>query len=223
MPNLRDTINGKGLYLLSQITRRTARFQVSGRHHLEAVVASDKPTIFTTWHGMTMMLVGYFSKVLDLSSIVLLMPDDWRGGALSIFASSLGTTPFPMNLKGESSMATARKLARLVRKVKEGRDCYITPDGPDGPAYVVKPGIAFIAKKAGANILPIGVYARHGYRISRWDRYVVPYPFSRISVVFGEPISVAEDAELEAITEPLTNKLHRVAAQAAANYYEQKP
>ncbi|MFQ5420603.1 MAG: lysophospholipid acyltransferase family protein, partial [Anaerolineae bacterium] len=137
-----------------------------------------------------------------------------------IFASKLGTEPFPMNLKGDDSMGMARQFVKLVRKVKRGHDCYITPDGPDGPAYVIKPGVAYIAQKAKAAILPVGAYARHGYRLNRWDRYVIPYPFSRISIEVGKPIEVPGDADLTAVTDHLTDILHRVHAQAAANYYE---
>lgn len=188
---------------------------------LETAKASGRPLVLATWHGMTMMLVGFFANHYDLNNIVLLMPDDWRGVALEIFANKLGAEPFPMDLKGEANMASARKLAKLVRRVKAGRDCYITPDGPDGPAYVIKPGTAFIAQKAKALIMPLGAYARHGYRLNRWDRYVVPYPFSRISIAIGEPMLVEKGVDLTAVTYTLTDQLHRITAQAAANYYEQ--
>jgi lysophospholipid acyltransferase (LPLAT)-like uncharacterized protein len=188
--------------------------------HLQAAQDQKRPIIFAAWHGMTMMMVGFFKNQYDLSRIVLLLPDDWRGGALTVFANRLGVTPFPMNLHGDGSMATARKLAKLVRQVKAGRDAYITPDGPEGPSYIIKPGITYIAQKANAMILPMGAYARHGYRVSRWDRYVLPYPFSKIAIQFGEPIDVGEDADLTAVTTHLTQQLHHVTLQAAANYYE---
>jgi lysophospholipid acyltransferase (LPLAT)-like uncharacterized protein len=123
-------------------------------------------------------------------------------------------------------MAAARQLAQLVRLVKEGKNCYITPDGPDGPAYVVKPGVAYIARKTGAAVLPVGAYTRYGYHLNRWDQYMVPRPFSRISLVVGAPVE-APPADsrnnLAVITGPLTVALHRVTAQAAANYYERRP
>ena len=220
MANFRDTLNGNALYWLSQIVRKTGRYQVSGLEHLQAAQANNQPLVLATWHGMTMMLVGFFANHYNLKNIVLLMPDDWRGEALQVFANKLGTEPFPMDLKGEANMATARQLATLVRRVKQGRDCYITPDGPDGPAYVIKPGVAFIAQKAKVPILPLGAYARNGYRVNRWDRYTIPYPFSRVSVAIGEPIWVKKGDELTAVAQTLTDKLHRITAQAAANYYE---
>ena len=220
MTNFRDKLNGNALFWLSQIVRKTSRYQVSGIEHLQSAQAANQPLVLATWHGMTMMLVGFFANHYNLENIVLLMPDDWRGEALQVFANKLNTEPFPMDLKGEANMATARQLATLVRRVKQGHDCYITPDGPDGPAYVIKPGVAFIAQKAKAPILPLGAYARNSYQVNRWDQYTVPYPFSRISIAIGEPIWVKKGEELTAVSHTLTDTLHRITAQAAANYYE---
>jgi len=207
------------------MVRRTGRYQVAGLANLETAVTAGRPLIFTAWHGMTMMLAGFFSRNLDLSRIMLILPDDWRGDALAIFAEKLGAHPYPMDLKGkEAGMAAARRLAQLVREVKKGKQAYITPDGPDGPSYQIKPGMAFIAQKTGALILPVGGYARHGYTVPRWDRYLVPYPFARISIAVGEPIDLAAEplksADNEQITNHLSNQLHRITMQAAANYYE---
>jgi lysophospholipid acyltransferase (LPLAT)-like uncharacterized protein len=220
MSGFRHRLNGTSLYALARLTSKSGRFQIQGLPHLEAAEAAGQPVIFAAWHGMTMMLVGFFANHYDLSRIVLILPDDWRGEALSIFAQKLGAKPFPMDLKGEANMATARQLATLIRQVRAGHDCYITPDGPDGPAYVIKPGLAYIAQKAKATILPVGAYARHGYRLPRWDRYTVPYPFSRISIHVGAPIHIEKGADLTAVTDPLTNALHGATMQAAANYYE---
>jgi lysophospholipid acyltransferase (LPLAT)-like uncharacterized protein len=211
---------------LSRLTGRTGRYQVEGLEYVEAAQAAGRSIILAAWHGMTMMLVGYFLRHFDLASLVLPLPDDWRGTGLAVWARKLGAQPFNMNLYGDNTMSAARQLAQLVRLVKEGKNCYITPDGPDGPAYVIKPGVAYIARKTGAAVLPVGAYARHGYHLNRWDQYMVPRPFSRISLVMGAPVDAppAESRDnLEAITGPLTVALHRVTAQAAANYYEKRP
>lgn len=226
MPTLQDKIAGNSLYLLSRLTSRTARYQVEGLEHVEAAQAAGRSLILVAWHGMTMMLAGFFLRHFDLSSLVLLLPDDWRGTGLAVWARKLGAHPFNMNLKGDGSMSAARQLAQLVRLVKEGKNCYITPDGPDGPAYVIKPGVAYIARKTGAAVLPVGAYARHGYHLNRWDQYMVPRPFGRISLVVGAPVDAPpadSHDNLAAITGPLTAELHRVTAQAAANYYERRP
>lgn len=220
MRTLLDQLNGNALYALSQMVRHSCRFQVAGLDNLEQAQKSQKPLIFTAWHGMTMMLVGFLGRRLNPRNFVMLMPDDWRGGALSVFARKWGAEPIPMDLTAVGGMATARKLAHMIQLIKKGFNCYITPDGPHGPAYVIKPGVVFVAQKTGGLIVPLGAYARHAYRQNRWDQYAVPFPFSRVSVEVGAPIAVEKGIEISAVSEHLTNVLHRVTAQAAANYYE---
>jgi lysophospholipid acyltransferase (LPLAT)-like uncharacterized protein len=107
--------------------------------------------------------------------------------------------------------------------VVSGKHLYINPDGPDGPSHVIKPGLTYIAKKADAIILPAGGYTRRAYVVPRWDRYVVPYPYNRISVCVGEPITIPpETNDFSELEQHLTNVLNRVTMQAAANYYEKK-
>ena len=147
MSKFRDRLGGTALYQVARLTSAVGRFQLDGEDHLTTAVSAQKPIVFAAWHGMTMMLVGFFRTRLDLSRIVLILPDDWRGAALVIFAKKLGAHPFPMNLEGDASMAAARRLAQLVKQVKAGQYCYLTPDGPFGPAYAIKPGLTYIAPK----------------------------------------------------------------------------
>jgi lysophospholipid acyltransferase (LPLAT)-like uncharacterized protein len=220
MTTLYDRVGGNILYLLAQMINRTCRFQCSGYEHFQGALSSGRPTIAASWHGMALMLISFASYVTDLNSFVIIHPSDSRGGTLSIYARRLGTTPFPLDLEGPSNIGMAKELAKVVRLVVAGHHTYIAPDGPDGPAHVVKPGVTYIARKADALILPLGAYARHGYRIPRWDRRVIPYPFSRIAIHACEPYSIPPGADLDAANEHLTNLLLRAGAQAEADYYE---
>jgi lysophospholipid acyltransferase (LPLAT)-like uncharacterized protein len=216
-----DRLNGSGLHLLSQLVLRTCRFQIQNLDLLHQVIADDRPVIYTGWHGITMMAVPLIQKFHgNLEDFVVLMPDDWRGVSLRIWAQKMGATPHPMNLTGDSTLGMARQVLLLTRRVVGGKNLYINPDGPDGPSHVIKPGITYIARKAKAAILPIGAYARHAYDVPRWDRYTIPYPFSRISYHIGKPIELLP-AEDEAAAKLVTDTLNAVTLQAAADYYEQ--
>ena len=198
-PTLKDNINGTGLFWLSKIVNRTCRLDVIHAERLQAAAASGRPLIFTGWHGITMMAVPLLLKQFeDLSGFVVLMPDDWRGVALRIWSEKMGADPHPMNLEGDSTLGMARQVLRLTRKLEGGRYLYINPDGPDGPAQVIKPGIVYFARKAGAVIVPMGAYARRAYIVPRWDRYAIPYPFSRITYHIGAPIESLPEDDQEA-------------------------
>lgn len=219
-PDLMERFNGWGLYLIARMVKATCRYQISGRQHLEEAISSGKAIILAGWHGMTMMAAPWIMRHHDMSRYLIIMPDDWRGMTLSVFTRKLGATPFPMHLEGDSSLGTGRQLVKLIEKIKKGYYGYITPDGPDGPAYVIKPGLTYIAFKTSALILPFGGYARHCYRVNRWDQYVIPYPLSRISLVIGQPYHLDTDLQdLEHANQELTDIIHRITMQAGANYY----
>ena len=68
----------------------------------------------------------------------------------------------------------------------------VTPDGPWGPYRVAKPGALIVARHAGFRLLPVAVRAKPAIRLTgRWDRQLVPLPFSRLTLLAGEPLTVA--------------------------------
>ncbi len=182
---------------------------------------SGKPIIGTSWHGMTLMVIGSMRKYVDLRSFVTIVPDDYRGDILEIFANKIGIFPTKVNLAGDSTFNMSRKLVGVIREISAGSNFLIHPDGPADPAYVVKPGLTAIAQKTGAMIVPLGCYYRNSYHRHRWDRYTFPLPFSKVQVFVGHPFTISKDLDdLTATNHQLENILHRAAAQAAADYYE---
>lgn len=215
------SIGGTFLYLFSELVYRTGRFTITGLERAAEIDSRKESVILTSWHGMTMMVIGFIRKKMKIDSFNVIIPDDHRGANLEVFANWLGAKSFRLNLKGDSTMGTGRKLVRVIQDIKGGRNFLIHPDGPAGPAYRVKPGLAYIAGKTNTKILPLGCYCRHAYHIARWDRYTLPLPFSRIHIQVGKPIQVDEDEQLPGETNRMIeNTLNRLTFQAAANYYE---
>ena len=215
------SISGTILYLFSVLVFRTCRFRVSGIEQLESALEKGKPIIVTSWHGMTMMIAGFLRKTIDISSFMGIRPDDHRGDTLEVFGRKLGVDSIRLDLSGDSTLGSGRKLVSLVRKMSAGKNLIIHPDGPAGPAYFVKPGVTYLAKKTGAAILPFGCYCRHAYHVPRWDRYTLPLPFSKVHIQIGNILTVPKNIQdLSETNQQLTDILHRVSAQASANYYE---
>jgi lysophospholipid acyltransferase (LPLAT)-like uncharacterized protein len=73
----------------------------------------------------------------------------------------------------------------------------IIPDGPRGPSGVLKPGAITLAQRTGARILPLAFAAKPSVTLKSWDRHMIPLPFSRSIVIYGEPVEVPMDASEE--------------------------
>ncbi|HUV93236.1 MAG TPA: hypothetical protein VMX14_00210 [Anaerolineae bacterium] len=196
---------------------RTARYQVEGQVHLRRAHAAGGPVVVAAWHGMSMTLLGWLDAEEDLSQYVVVVPDDPRGEVLRVWVRRVGGRPFAISMKA-NSMVAARRLLSLIRQMKQGKSLYLNPDGPYGPTHEPKKGAVFIARKAGALIVAAGAYTATGFRIPRWDRYTVPLPFSRITVVLGEPMKVSPSTDLEVAQAALRERLNEVERAAEELY-----
>src|SRR4029077_3847860 len=94
-------------------------------------------------------------------------------------------------VRGSSSRMGATALLQLSEVLSSGGDVVITPDGPRGPVYELGPGLVFLAQKTGAAILPMNLEYSSCWRLKNWDRFIIPRPFSKIRVIFGEPVHVS--------------------------------
>ncbi|MDA1139221.1 MAG: hypothetical protein O3B01_11610, partial [Planctomycetota bacterium] len=88
----------------------------------------------------------------------------------------------------DDAQKNAIAVTKVMRAIKSGMNSFIAPDGPEGPAYEMKPGVATITKKIDGVILPMAVLPKWYVRLRRWDRVVLPIPFSKVTVNYGEPI-----------------------------------
>jgi lysophospholipid acyltransferase (LPLAT)-like uncharacterized protein len=136
------------------------------------------------------------------------------GELLSRFARGFGFRV----IRGSSSRGAATALRRLGRLLTEDRvEVAVAPDGPRGPRHVAHPGAVILARLAGAPIVPVGFGASRGTALGSWDACLVPHPFARAAVVFGDPIRVPPDADraaLERCRKDLEAALRRVTEEA---------
>jgi lysophospholipid acyltransferase (LPLAT)-like uncharacterized protein len=213
--NPRVWLSARGLYLYSQVVRITARYEIVDGHHLDDLERSGRPIIFTSWHGTAMMIAGCLIGRLSrgISNVLVIVPDDWRGETLSEWARLLGARAFAVGME-DQTLSGARRFLQLVRQLENGTYSLIAPDGPDGPSGVPKPGISYLAGRAGAAILPLGLTTRTRYQLRRWDRYSVPLPFSRITMVVGEPLTIGREEPAEVSGGRIATAINDVMAEA---------
>jgi lysophospholipid acyltransferase (LPLAT)-like uncharacterized protein len=213
-----DRLAGLGLYTYALLVSHTSRYVVRRKAHFEEAWAEGQPVIFAAWHGMTMMGLCYFFRFYGDHRYAALVPADQRGNTLSTWFRLLSVAPYSVD-HYSTSLSQARGVVHFVRAVKRGANALINPDGPDGPPYVVKPGVVYIAQKTGARLLPGAAFTATKYTLKRWDRYSVPLPFSRIAIVVGEPVPAPRDGDPEIIAQTLTEAMHQAAADAERLYY----
>ena len=82
----------------------------------------------------------------------------------------------------------------MLRALKEGCVIGLTPDGPRGPRMRASEGLAALARLSGVPVIPVACAFRRRRILSTWDRMILPLPFTRGVLIWGDPITVPTDA-----------------------------
>lgn len=171
---------------------------------------AGKPVIYALWHGR-LLPCSYYHRHQGLATLI----SQHRDGDL--VAGLVERWWGYRAIRGSSSRGGAGALREIVRTLRAGTALAITPDGPRGPRQKMKPGPLLAAQLAGVPVIPVSGSADRAWWVGGWDRFLIPKPFSRVRIEFGEPILVPREAtpddlerigleverELNAITERL--------------------
>ncbi len=157
-------------------------------HGAELLDAPHGARVLAFFHGTQLLL-----HAIGRRRRTCVMVSHSRDG--SIQAAALETLGFDV-VRGSSSRGGMRALASMVHKLRQPQtDAVFAVDGPRGPYGVVKPGVLVAAENAGAHVIPAGAAAKRGLVLERaWDRFVLPYPFTRVDIVLGAPVKLGEGA-----------------------------
>ena len=136
------------------------------------------PVIWVLWHNRLLVVPVLYERFLRHRKGAALISRSKDGGLLAACIERFGGKA----VRGSSSRGGSAALAELKRNMSEGYDAYITPDGPRGPRYSLAPGVLWLAQSSGATIQPVRVEYSRCWRLGRWDGFVIPKPFSRVSI-----------------------------------------
>lgn len=185
---------------------RTWRIDVRNSEAVDRVHDAGRAIVFAFWHGVLLPLeYAYRGRNIQVLS-------SWhRDGEISArLMSALGYGV----VRGSSTRGSTRGLMKMLSRAREGLDLAITPDGPTGPAGKVKRGIFYLAEKSGSALVPVGVAASAGRRLSSWDRFLIPRPFASVTIVYGDPLYWDESADFDVKARVLEDELKRLASEA---------
>ena len=100
--------------------------------------------------------------------------------------------------RGSSSEGGRSALREMAAMVRESRLGAHIVDGPKGPAFRVKAGLVKLAQAAGAVVVPFYVSADRAWHVDSWDRFLVPKPWARVVLRFGDAIELPATGDPEA-------------------------
>ncbi len=200
-------LEGWGLGQYYRLISWTARCHNEGLAHWYQAEASGRPVLWALWHGIQMPFMAWGLGFMDPTRFVLVVVGDERYDVLAGLGHAMGARAARVDMGG-NPMAAGRQVLNVIQALKRGQLSFIFPDGPDGPPFQAKPGVFFIARKARALVLPLGIWTRQAYAMPRWDRFLVPLPFARLHAVVGAPIDPVEIPDEDVLAATVTASLN---------------
>ena len=184
----------------------SCRYEREGEENFRALWAAGRPVIFTIWHGRLLAPTYHHRR----EGVVSLVSRHRDGEYIARTVERWGYTL----VRGSSSRGGREALRELIAHVRAGRSLALMPDGPRGPFQSMKPGPVLIAQRTGAPIVPVAAGADRAWFFGSWDRFLVPKPFARMRIVYGEPVAVGGDADVEACVAEVEARMGDVVRQA---------
>lgn len=168
--------------------------------------STGKGFLYAFWHGRQVFLAS-LHKNDRIHPLISLSRD---GELIAQVCRSFGLEP----IRGSSSRGGAEAILELKSILETGDRIGITPDGPRGPLREVQPGIVFLAQKTGLPIVPVAYGAKRRWIFGGWDEFIVPKPFNRITMVYGEPLYIRPDDDIQKKSQELKEALNGVMGEA---------
>ena len=190
------------LFLFSRV--ETIGYQAVARQ------VKSRRFIFAFWHSR-ILLLSYRYKKLNASVMVSNSAD---GEIIAQILQRHGHK----TIRGSTRKRGLRALVQQINDMrKHQRPGVVIPDGPTGPRHKAQQGVVVLAQKTGVPIIPLAYSSKQCKILNSWDRFMLPYPWTKGVVVYGRPINVPADAgadEINACLLELENELNRITEQA---------
>lgn len=150
---------------------------------------SGQPIVLALWHGELFPLTAFGHTMT--SHLVTFVSQSKDGEIIARVLERLGHS----TVRGSSSRGGVRALLQAKRIMeRENRIGVFTIDGPRGPRHKTKDGVIFLAQRAGAKIIPLRAYPNRAKIFDKsWDKFVLPYPFTKCPVYIGKPMEVTTE------------------------------
>lgn len=174
------------------------------------------------WHGRFSLVHKMWAFGPGVPRAKMLISQSREGGIVAHTAMAVGAEVIRGSeaKKGsDRAKGGVEAMLRMARHIDDGGIIAMTPDGPRGPRMRVKRGPITLAKIAGAPLMAVTWATSNRVVFDKsWDHFVLPLPFGRGALVWGNPIAPpapdASDAELEAVRLALEIEMNRIAAEA---------
>lgn len=147
--------------------------------------------ILAFWHNRQ---IGLIRVADELRPVKVLISRHGDGEIIARIVTRFGIG----SVRGSSTHGGKAAVRQLVSASRQSH-LAITPDGPVGPRYHAKQGVALVAALTGLPVTWISWSTDRAWRFKSWDRFILPKPFARIRYRVEGTVEIDRNAGAEEI------------------------
>jgi hypothetical protein len=161
----------------------TLRLKIENENRWQELREQGNNVLLCAWHQQFFSAISHF-KTYSKFNPGLMISQSKDGDLISGVANRSGWhTP-----RGSSTRGGKKAMDAMIDHLKtHGFGAHIL-DGPTGPIGRVKAGVIKMALEADAVVVPLYTSAENAWFFNSWDRFMLPKPFSRVFITFGQEI-----------------------------------
>jgi hypothetical protein len=202
-------ILSKLAYYYVAFTKKTLRV-----HEIDLVGRFKEQSVYALWHGEQILPLCLNSGRQIVAMCSMSKDGEIQAGVLRDFDF--------IAVRGSTSKRAERALIETIRYARKGHFVAFTVDGPKGPIHKVKSGLLLVSQKVGIRLIPISAISKYSLTFSKsWDKFKLPLPFSKTVAVYGNPIRIEEEDNLEEKALIIEKELNKL-SEFANKYYWSK-
>lgn len=171
---------------LMNILMWTCKIKITGADLFSQYALNEK-CILMLWHNRLTIVPFVLSRYTPEFLYAALISGSRDGDILSSIVHSYknGRTIRVPHL------SRYQALRDIIHHIEERKQIVIiTPDGPRGPLYELKPGIVLAAMETQAYVIALDWEAKNYWKLKTWDGLRFPKPFTTIIFTFKPPIRI---------------------------------
>jgi len=188
---LTDKLHGS-FYHLIRAYSWTFRLRIENEKPWIEYLQNGGRVLLCCWHQQFFSAIRHF-KTYAVYHPALMISQSKDGDIIARIAEETGWH----TVRGSSSRDGGRALREMIDHLLHSGFAGHILDGPRGPAGVVKAGVVSLARATGAMVVPIYASADRAWYFNSWDRFMLPKPFARVTLRFGEMLDLTSGTSEE--------------------------
>ena len=198
---LTQRLIGRAVAAYMRLIKYTTRWEFDREEIAIPVIKPGQGLIALTWHSRFMMLnCAWERKSWPHPHVLISRSRD--GEIVAQTCRSLGLSVIRGSAKKITKIQDkgGAEAGRDILATLDGGGCVvITPDGPRGPRQRLTIGALRLARLSGYPVLPCLFAIKNRKQFNSWDRFVLPLPFGKGSIIWGTPQHIPSDMSDEGL------------------------